>query len=98
MGEIRRVAVDQFAAAIVILGQEPVRAAVDLLHRVVTGEVRKRLRVNVDTDVVPRGRFALHDRAPAQVGLNVGVVRRHQGDDGLTQPRSRLRSKIPHSR
>ncbi len=58
-------------------------AAVYLLHRVVAFEVREGPRVNVDTDVVQRRRFALHDRTAAQVGLYVGVVWRHHGNNGL---------------
>ena len=40
-------------------------------------------RVKRDLDVVQGGRFALHDRPLAQVGLYTGIVRRHHGDDAL---------------
>ena len=40
-------------------------------------------RIPVDADVVQRSGLALHDGPAAQVGLDVGIMRRHHGDDGL---------------
>ena len=91
------VAVDQLRAPIVVLGQKPVRAAVNALHGVVAVKRRQSPPIEVDTDVVQRRRLALHDRAATEVGLDVGVVRRHHGNDRLAQPRGRLRSEIAHS-
>ncbi len=51
-------------------------------------------RVEVNANIVQCWGLTLHDRPAAQVGLNIGVVWRHQGDDGLTQSGGRLRSKI----
>ena len=74
------------------------RAAVDELNGVVALELAERARVAVDADVVQRRRLAPHDRAPTEMGLDVGVMRGHHRDEGLTQPRGRLRPKVAHSR
>ena len=49
--QVRRVAVDQLRTPIVVLGQKPVRAAVNALHRVVALELGECPRVPVDADV-----------------------------------------------
>jgi len=92
--EIGRIAVDQFLSPVVIIRQELVGAAIDLFHRIVAQKIRQRLRVNVDADVVQRRWFPLHDGTAAQVGLDVSIVRRHQGDNRLAQAGGRLRSKV----
>ena len=74
------------------------RAAVDELDGVVALELAERPRVAVDADVVQRRRLAPHDRAPTEMGLDVGVMRGHHRDEGLTQPRGRLRPEVGHSR
>ena len=81
--QIGRVTVDQLVPPVVIVRQEPVGTAVDFLYGIVTCKVRQRFWVPVDADVVQRSRLALHDGPATQVGLDVGVVRWHQGDDGL---------------
>ena len=92
--QIRRVAVDQLPALIVIVGQEPVRAAVHQLHRVGAAEPLQRTLIPIDPDITQRRRLALHDRPAAEVSLDIGVMRRHQRDNRLTQARGRLRSEI----
>ena len=49
-------------------------AAVDELDGVVAIELPERPRVAVDADVVQRRRLAPHDRAPTEMGLDVGVL------------------------
>ena len=95
--QIRRVAVEELRALERILAQEPVGAAVDELDGVVALELPERPRVAVDADVVQRRRLAPHDRAPTEMGLDVGVMRGHHRDEGLTQPRGRLRPEVAHS-
>ena len=94
--QVRRVAVDQLRALIVVLGQKPVGAPVNELNARVALELRERLCVAIDADVAQRRRLAFHDRAPTEMRLDVGVVGRHHGDEGLTQTRGRLRPKITH--
>ena len=96
--QIRRVAVEELRALERILAQEPVGAAVDELDGVVALELAERPRVAVDADVVQRRRLAPHDRTPTEMGLDVDVMRGHHRDDGLTQPRGRLRPKVAHPR
>ena len=67
------------------------------LDGVVAIELPERPRVAVDADVVQRRRLAPHDRAPTEMGLDVGVMRGHHRDEGLTQPRGRLRPEVAHS-
>ena len=81
--QIRRVAVDELRALERILAQEPVGAAVNQLHGVVVFECIERPGVAVDADVAQRRRLAPHDRAPTEMGLDVGVMRGR--DEGLTQ-------------
>ena len=71
---VRRVAVEELRALERILAEEPVRAAVDELDGVVAIELAERPRVAVDADVVQRRRLAPHDRAPTEMGLDVGVL------------------------
>ncbi len=94
MMQVRGVAVDELAALIVVLAQKPVSAAVDHLHGVVAPKPSQRPRIQIDADAAQRGRLALHDRPAAQMGLDVGIVWRHQGDNRLAQPGGRLRSEI----
>ena len=68
------IAVEELRALERILAQEPVGAAVDELHGVVALELAERPRVAVDADVVQRRRLAPHDRAPTEMGLDVGVL------------------------
>ena len=86
MPQIRRVAVEELRALERILAQEPVRAAMDKLDAVVALELAERPCISVDADVVQRRRLAPHDRAPTEMGLDVGVMRGHHRDEGLTQP------------
>ncbi len=67
---------------------------VDQLHGIVAGKIGQGSRIKVNADVAHRGRLAFHDRTAAKMGFNIGVVRRHHGNDGLAQARSRLRPKI----
>ena len=94
---VRRVAVEELRALERILAQEPVRAAMDKLDAVVALELAERPCISVDADVVQRRRLAPHDRAPTEMGLDVGVMRGHHRDEGLTQPRGRLRPEVAHS-
>ena len=55
--QVRWIAVDQFATLIVVIGQKPVRAAMNPLHRIVAFERSKRSWIEVDTDGVQRRRF-----------------------------------------
>ena len=64
--QIRRIAVDQFPALIVIVGQEPVRACMHQLHRIRASESLQRPLIAVDPDVAQCRRLALHDRAAAR--------------------------------
>ena len=92
--QVRRIAVDELPAPIVKVRKEPVRAAVHPLHRIVALESLERALIAADADVAQRGELALHDRPTAQMTLDRGLVRGHQRDDRLTQPRRRLRSEI----
>ena len=69
----------------------------DKLDAVVALELAERPCISVDADVVQRRRLAPHDRAPTEMGLDVGVMRGHHRDEGLTQPRGRLRPEVAHS-
>ena len=80
------------------LAQEPVRAAVNEFNAVVALEPIERACISVDADVAQRRRLAPHDRASTEMGLDVGVMRRHHRDEGLTQPRGRLRPEVAHLR
>ena len=71
-------------------------AAVNEIDRVVALERIKDPGVAVDADVAATRRLALDDRAAAQVRLDVHAVRRHHCDQGLTQPRGRLRPEVAH--
>ena len=97
MPQIRRVAVEEFRAHERALAQEPVGAAVNELHGVVALEPIERACISVDADVVQRRGLAPHERAPTEMGLDVGVMRGHHRDEGLTQPRGRLRPEVAHS-
>ncbi|WP_419588224.1 hypothetical protein, partial [Thiolapillus sp.] len=57
---------------------------VDLLYRIVTFKSGQCPRVEVNANIVQCWGLTRHDCPAAQVGLNIGVVWRHQGDDGLT--------------
>ena len=70
---------------LVIVRQEPVGTAVDLLYGIVACKIRQHLWIPVDADAVQGSGLALHDGPAAQVGLDVGVVRWHQANDGLAQ-------------
>ena len=72
--------------------------AVHELDRVVALERIERARIEVDADVAQRRRLAPHDGAPTEMGLDVGAVRRHHRNQGLTQPRGRLRPEVAHPR
>ena len=69
-------------------------AFIHQLNRIVTGKISQRTSIKVNADVAHRGRLAFHDRTATEMGFNIGVVRRHHGDDGLAQARGRLRAKI----
>ena len=73
-------------------------AAVDLLHEIGAVEISDGSRVEVGTDLVYRRWLALHDRPAIEMGLDVGVVRWHHGDDRLAPSGSRIRSEIAHFR
>ncbi|WP_419614780.1 hypothetical protein, partial [Thiolapillus sp.] len=75
-------------------GWQRMSTVVDLLYRIVTFKSGQCPRVEVNANIVQCWGLTLHDCPAAQVGLNIGVVWRHQGDDGLTQSGGRLRSKI----
>jgi hypothetical protein len=60
-----------------------VGAAGDLLDRVVALEAGHGPLIAVDANVAQGRRLALHDGPAAQMGLDIGVVWRHQGDDRL---------------
>ena len=92
--QIRRIAVNEFPPLIVKVRQESMRTAMHPLHRIGALEGLQRPFIALDADVAQRGRLALHDRPAAEVTLDIGIVRRHQGDDRLTQPRGRLGSEI----
>lgn len=92
--QIRRIAVDELPAPIVKVGQEAVRAPQHPLHRIVALELLQRALIEIDPDVAQRRRLALHDRPAAEVALDIGVVRGHQRDDRLAQPRGRFRAEI----
>ena len=94
--QIRRVAVDEFRALKLELGQIPVGTAVDEFDGIVALERIERAGVAVDADVAQRRRLAFHDRTPTEMGLDVGVVRRDHRDQGLTQPRRCLRPEVAH--
>ena len=96
--QVRRVAVDELRALERIPRHEAVRAPVDELHAIPALEPRQRPRIAVDADVAQRRGLAPHDGAPAEMRLDVGGVRRHHRNEGLTQPRCRLRPGIAHSR
>ena len=96
--QIRRVAVDELGAFELELGQIPVGTAVHELDGVVALERIERAHIEVDADVAQRRRLAPHDGAPTEMGLDVGVVRRHHRNQGLTQPRGRLRPEVAHPR
>ena len=46
----------------------------DKLDAVVALELAERPCISVDADVVQRRRLAPHDRAPTEMGLDVGVL------------------------
>jgi hypothetical protein len=71
-------------------------AALYQLYRIITLKPGQGFRVKINTDVTQGSGLALHNRASAQVRLNIGIMRRHHGDDCLTQTRCCLRSKITH--
>ena len=78
----RAVSPARYAAAMVLVAftalfATPAQAqtpAVDELDGVVALELAERPRVAVDADVVQRRRLAPHDRAPTEMGLDVGVL------------------------
>ena len=96
--QIRRVAVDELRAFERELAEEPVGTAVNGLDRVHALERIERASVAVDADVAQRRGLALHNRTPTEMGLDVGGVRRHHRNQGLAQPRGRLRPEIAYSR
>jgi hypothetical protein len=67
-----------------------VREAAYQLHRIAAFEVGESLWVEINADIAQRRRFALHNRAAAQVRFNVGIVRRHHGK------LSNLKAEIGH--
>ena len=94
--QIRRVAVDEFRTLERELGEEPVGAAVNELDGVVALERIECADIAVDADVAQRRGLTLHNRTPTEMGLDVGRVRRSHRDEGLTQPRGRLRPEVAH--
>ena len=58
---IGRVTVDQFALRLIIVSQEPMGAAVDLLYRLFACKIYPHLWIPVDADTVPGSGLALHD-------------------------------------
>ena len=90
------VAVEELRALERELGEEPVGAAVHELDGVVALERIECAGIAVDADVAQRRGLALHNRAPAEMRLDIGSVRRHHRDEGLTQPRGRLRPEVAH--
>ena len=83
--QIRGVAVEQFTTVKVELPEKPMRAAMHLLDRIVTLEPGQWSRIKIDGNIAQRRWLALHDRPTPKMGLNVGVVWRHQGNDRLAQ-------------
>ena len=92
--QIRRVAVQELRALERELGEEPVGAAVNELDGVVALERIERAGIAVDGDVAQRRGLALHEGTPAEMRLDIGGVRRHHRNEGLTQPRGRLRPEV----
>ena len=81
--QIGRVAVDQLIAIEFVVFQELVRTAVDKTDGIVACEAGKGLRIDIDADILQRRRLSLHDRPTPEVCLDIGVMRRHHGDNGL---------------
>jgi hypothetical protein len=81
---IRRIAVEQFTTVEVELPEKPMRAAMYLLDWIVALEPDQWGKINIDGNSPPRWWLALHDRPTPEMGLDVGVMRRHQSDDRLT--------------
>ena len=54
-------------------------------------------RVNIDPPIMPRRGLAQHHRTTAQVRFNVGIMRRHFGNDFLINAAGRFASQIAHS-
>ena len=95
---MRAYAVDELRALERELGHEPVGAAVNELDGIRALELIERPRIEVDADVAQRRRLAPHDGPSTEMGLDVGVVRGHHRDEGLTQPRGGLRPEVAHLR
>ena len=74
---IGRVAVDQFTAIEVEIGQKRVAAAVVKLHRVIAVEVVDGPAVEINADVPERRRLALHDRTATKMCLDICGMGRH---------------------
>ena len=92
--QVRRIAVNEFPPLIGKVRQEPVRAPQHQLHRIPTLESLQRALIEVDTDIAQCGELALHDRPAAEVAFDVGLVRGHQRNERLAQPRGCLGSEI----
>jgi hypothetical protein len=67
------------------LPEKPVSAAMHLLHRIATLEPGQWGGIQIDGNIAQRRGLVLHDGATSKMGLDVGVVWRHQGDDRLAQ-------------
>ena len=50
--QVRRIAVDELTALEVVLGEKPLSAAVDLLHRVMAVKALERPRIEINANVV----------------------------------------------
>ena len=95
--QIRRVAVDEFRTLERELGEEPVGAAVNELDGVVALERIECARTSRSMPMLRNAGGLCFMIAPhTEMGLDVGRVRRSHRDEGLTQPRGRLRPEVAH--
>ncbi len=69
----------------------PLREEID---RIVTRKACQCPLIEIDADIAQRQWLALHDRPTTEVRLDVGLVRRHHRDNGLTQAGGRLGSEV----
>jgi hypothetical protein len=94
VAQIRRIVVEQFPALKVERPDKLVSAAADLLERIVTCKAGQCASIAIDGNITQRRWLTLHDRATAEMGLDVGVVGRHQGNDRLAQTGRRFGTKV----
>ena len=84
--QIRRIAVHQFAALEGEGFQEAQPAPPVQFHRIVAGEAVNGTGIQIDADVALRGKLPLQDRAAAQKGFDIHIMRRLRGNDRLAEP------------